>query len=56
MAEIKVTDNSLDFSELHQRMQWYVDEDILPCASTLVMSGLDVLDYRCFGTPHRPLP
>lgn len=50
MAEIKVTSNTLDFSELHQRMQWYVDENILPCASTLVMRGLDVLDYRCFGT------
>jgi CubicO group peptidase (beta-lactamase class C family) len=50
MAEIEVTRNTLDFSELHQRMQWYVDENILPCASTLVIRGLDVLDYRCFGT------
>lgn len=30
-------------------MQWYVDQDILPCANTLVMRGLDVLDYKCFG-------
>ncbi len=30
-------------------MQWYVDQEILPCANTLVMRGLDVLDYRCFG-------
>jgi CubicO group peptidase (beta-lactamase class C family) len=30
-------------------MQWYVDQEILPCANTLVMRGLDVLDYTCFG-------
>lgn len=30
-------------------MQWYVDQEILPCANTLVMRGLDVLDYKCFG-------
>ena len=45
-TEINVTRNTLDFSELHQRMQWYVDESILPCASTLTMRGLDVLDYQ----------
>lgn len=48
--KIQVVDNTLDFSALHRRMQWYVDEGILPCASTLVMRGLEVLDYRCFGT------
>lgn len=57
-TEINVTRNSVDFSELHQRMQWYVDENILPCASTLVMRGLDVLDYRCFGymDPQNKVP
>lgn len=30
-------------------MQWYIDQDILPCANTLIMRGLDVLDYKCFG-------
>jgi len=48
--KIQVTANTLDFSALHQRMQWYVDEGILPCVNTLVMNGLEVLDYRCFGT------
>lgn len=40
---------TLDFSPLHQRLQWYVDEGILPHAFSLVMRGTDVLDYRCFG-------
>lgn len=30
-------------------MQWYVDQEIMPGISTLVMRGLDVLDYQCFG-------
>jgi len=46
---IEAISHNLDFSTLHARMQWYVDQEILPCASTLVMQGLDVLDYRCFG-------
>jgi CubicO group peptidase (beta-lactamase class C family) len=47
--KIEVVSNNLDFSNLHKRMQWYVDQGILPCVNTLVMQGLDVLDYRCFG-------
>ena len=47
--KIEVVPNNLDFSNLHRRMQWYVDQGILPCVNTLVMRGLDVLDYRCFG-------
>ncbi len=46
---IEVAQNSIDFSELHERMQWYVDEGILPCISTLVLDGPDILDYTCFG-------
>jgi len=30
-------------------MQWYIDQDILPCINTLVMRGTEVLDYKCFG-------
>jgi CubicO group peptidase (beta-lactamase class C family) len=44
-----MTSESIDFSPLHQRLQWYVDEGILPHAFSLVMRGSDVLDYRCFG-------
>jgi CubicO group peptidase (beta-lactamase class C family) len=30
-------------------MQYYIDQDILSCCSTLVMRGTDVLDYQTFG-------
>ncbi|PCI32500.1 MAG: penicillin-binding protein [Alphaproteobacteria bacterium] len=46
---LDVLSNNIDFSPLHDRMQWYVDQEILPFCSTLVMRGLDVLDYKCFG-------
>jgi CubicO group peptidase (beta-lactamase class C family) len=39
----------VDFSELHDRMQWYVDQEILSCCVALVMKGTDVVDYRTFG-------
>ncbi len=48
-SSIQVVANNLDFATLHKRMQWYVDEGILPCVNTLVMRGLEVLDYHCFG-------
>ncbi|MFT7257499.1 MAG: CubicO group peptidase (beta-lactamase class C family) [Candidatus Azotimanducaceae bacterium] len=48
MTLIRV-DHDLDFSPLHQCMQHYVDQDLLACASTLVMRGTDLLDYRVFG-------
>jgi len=38
-----------DFSELHQRMQWWVDEELLSCAATVVMHGDDVVDVGLFG-------
>jgi len=38
-----------DFSELHERMQWYVDEELIPCCATLVMHGIDVVDVGLFG-------
>lgn len=40
---------STDFSALHERMQWYVDQEILSCCVSLVMRGTDVVDYRTFG-------
>lgn len=56
----KVVTNS-DFSAMHARMQWYVDEEILPCCLTLVMRGTDIVDFETFGymdlesrTPLRP--
>lgn len=46
---IETIDTDVDFSALHERMQWYVDEGILSCANTLVMRGTDVLDFALFG-------
>ena len=36
---IEVSNNDLDFSEMHERMQWYVDEGIIPFANSLVLKG-----------------
>jgi len=44
-----MTADAADFSAIHQRMQWYVDEGILPHAFSLIMQGTDIVDYRCFG-------
>ncbi len=46
---IEVTKNNIDFSKLHERIQWYVDENIIPFANTLVMRGTDVLDVKMYG-------
>jgi CubicO group peptidase (beta-lactamase class C family) len=45
---IELRDNP-DFAELHARMQWYVDQEILSCCVALVLEGTDVVDYRTFG-------
>lgn len=41
--------HEIDFSALHERMQWYVSQNLLSCVNTLVMRGTDVLDFRTFG-------
>ena len=46
---IDIVASELDFSPIHERMQFYVDENILSCCNTLVMRGLDVLDFRTYG-------
>jgi CubicO group peptidase (beta-lactamase class C family) len=46
---IQSNNHDLDFSRLHERMQWYIDEEILSCCNTLVMRGTDVLDFQTFG-------
>lgn len=38
-----------DFDEMHRRMQWYVDEELLSCCATVVMHGTDVVDVGLFG-------
>ncbi len=47
--EIEIAPSGVDFRPLHERMQWYVDQGILPCCSTLVMKGTEVIDFRAFG-------
>ena len=46
---IEITNTDLDYSDMHERMQFYIDNNILSCCSTLVMRGVDVVDYRTFG-------
>ena len=57
--EIEVKKTDLDFSEIHERMQWYVDEEIIPCCNTLVLQGSDVVDVKTYGPldheTNRPL-
>ena len=38
-----------DFDEMHRRMQWYVDEELLSCCATVVMHGTEVVDVGLFG-------
>ena len=45
--DIKAT--ALDFGPMHQRMDHYVQENILSCCATLVMQGQDIVDYKTFG-------
>lgn len=43
------TQTRADFSAMHERMQWYVDEEILSLCETVVLQGTDVVDHRRFG-------
>ncbi|NCF34069.1 MAG: serine hydrolase, partial [Proteobacteria bacterium] len=46
---MKSTESNFDFSAMHQRMQFYIDENILPCCATAVFKGTDLVDYQTFG-------
>ncbi len=48
--EVKQTD--LDFSELHECIQGYVDKKIIPFANTVVLQGQDVVDLKFYGNHH----
>lgn len=41
--------SGLDFSPIHERLAFYVDEGILSCANCLIMRGTDVIDFARFG-------
>ena len=38
-----------DFSAMHKRMQWYIDQEITASCMSLVLDGLDIVDYKTFG-------
>ncbi len=39
----------MNMKAMHERMQWYVDQEILSCCATLIMRGQEVVDYKTFG-------
>ncbi len=52
---IAVKQTSLDFSELHARMKWYVDEGIIPYVNSLVLQGDEVVDLHFYGNLDKEL-
>ena len=46
---IDVVNTELDYAEMHERMQFYIDSNILSCCSTVVMQDTEVVDYKTFG-------
>jgi len=46
---LDIKPNGHDFSAMHERMQWYIDQDITSCCMSLVLNGLDIVDYKTFG-------
>jgi CubicO group peptidase (beta-lactamase class C family) len=47
MLDVKPT--QLDLSAMHEKMQWYLDEEMIPFCTTLVMQGTDIVDVKTFG-------
>ena len=45
--DIKAT--ALDFTPMHERMDTYIEQNILSCCATLVMQGQEIIDYKTFG-------
>ena len=45
--DIKAT--ALDFTPMHERMDAYIEQNILSCCATLVMQGQEIIDYKTFG-------
>ncbi len=46
---MKITPTDFDFSAMHQRMQFYVDQNILSCCATAIFKGTDLVDLQTFG-------
>ena len=43
------TKTRMDFSALDERMQWYVDQQILGCIATMVLDGTDIVHAKRHG-------
>lgn len=46
---LEITRTDMDFSELHERMQWYVDERQIPFVVCAVLKGNDLVDFYTHG-------
>ncbi len=46
---IEVKETQLDFSEMHARLNWYVDEKYIPFVASAVLQGDDVVDLHYHG-------
>lgn len=46
---MEIKPNGYDFSAMHERMQWYIDQEITSCCMSLVLNGLDIVDFKTFG-------
>ena len=38
-----------NFTAMHDRMQFYVDQEILPCCATVVFRGTELIDQKTSG-------
>ena len=54
MLEPTATD--LDFTPVHDRMRWYIDEGLIPYCTSVVLQGTDVIDVAFFGGLDGPTP
>jgi len=48
-VSIKIKNTDLDFSELHNCIEQYVREGIIPFANSVVLRGDDVIDFKLYG-------
>ena len=49
MTDMIIKNNDVDFKDVRNAMQRYVDKDILPGISYAVLKGRDLLDVHCTG-------
>ncbi len=47
--QLDAVPTELDFSPVHERMQWYIDEQLIPYCTSVVIRGTDVIDAVHLG-------